>query len=266
MADPRNTSPPRRGTLGRSELSVTDLPKASAAGSACPDESVLIEYASSPPRHPDRKQIAEHVRQCTACALAVGEVARLRQDAQEATGSRGALKYRLGAHPAGRRFEDHAEKCGRCRTWLAVLRPFVAPVVADTRVAWGTAAVCAVALVGMVLARPRQPAYVELGGGIEVPAGEQLDARGVADYLARFSRPDLSEHDVAELRHLTNQLESRLYSEAQLREDPAFVLTVAALFQRRFEVTGEQRARGTHQRLLTEGLALLGAAETEAAN
>ncbi|NCO94055.1 MAG: hypothetical protein GW880_22335, partial [Armatimonadetes bacterium] len=90
-------------------LPLEALPKTvPPAGSPCPNEEVLTDYASSPRHHPDRRRIAAHVRHCTDCALIAGGVAKLRQEAREEIGRAGALKYLRGEHPNSRRFEVHS--------------------------------------------------------------------------------------------------------------------------------------------------------------
>ena len=234
------------------------LPKVAPPGDCpCPDETEIIDYASSPRRHPDRKHIAEHVRLCTDCALITADIAKVRQEAREEIRRAGALKYLRGEHPNKRRFEDHRERCGPCAAWLAVLRPFSAPALGSPKVAWGVATVCAVAFVGSVVTRPDEPTHVEMGSGVDVPAGGKLDARSVAEYLEQFSRKDLTDNQVKELHRLTNQLESRLYGDEELSQDPAFLMTVAALFHRRYELTRDQRALDTYTELSEQAQELL---------
>jgi len=255
-SDPRpqaSAGPPVGSGLPPGALPLTVPP----ADSRCPDEQSLTEYAAGPTHHPDRRRLAEHLQHCTRCALTVGGLAKLRQEARGEIGRAGALKYLRGDHPNPRRFEDHSERCRGCRAWLAALRPFFRPAFGSPKVAWATSIALCAALMVSVSTRP-EPVPVA-PKDVLVPVGAQVDSRAVAEYLQRFSVPRPSAADVAELRKLTNLLESRLYGDAALERDPSFLLLVGALFQRRHELTGEARASAKSTELVREAQRLLAA-------
>jgi hypothetical protein len=216
-----------------------------------------MDYVGSPARHPDREQLRRHLLCCTKCSLVAEDLLRLRDQTQAETGWRGALAHLRGNHPNRQRYAVHLAHSLAARAQVALLRPFFLPAVRHPAVAWASSAVLALALVGVSVRRAPEPPVVVKGDGIRIDQSTQLDARRVAAYLQQFSRADLLPEQIEQLRQLTNQLESRLHGEDKLEEDAAYLLTLAGLFQRRYEVTGEKRALETRRELLERAEGLL---------
>ena len=103
----------------------------------------------------------------------------------------------------------------------------------------------------------QKPDHVRKGSDVRIDRTASLDARGVATYLQQLSQSDLNDGQVEQLKQLTNQLESRLYGDDKLEEEAAYLLTLAGLFQRRYELTGEDRALKARQELLARAQKIL---------